>query len=353
MELIEVGYKSYNDLLNDLSPGGNLYKVQDVYIYRGQAEDWPLLPLIFREENKSIIKMYTASKNFELEQEAAYRYAEFNLLKQFYKNANETGLNLPNSPFASHDYVLRFSPKDFIDTQEKVWLPKELADIAALAQHYGVITRLIDWSFDINVALYFAAEKAIKDSLRTKSIDIKKYLVIWLLPNVNLEAYKTIFLNENFPLKFIVPNYFNNPNICAQKGVLTYWETPSTFLDTKVCCETLDRLLCNASESDSDYKKIKMYKIKIPRFESLKIIKYLSINHYNAATLFPGYYGAAKKIEEDRMIEQAEPIFKKYFEETELIHTAAHNTINNIGPSTEKMSKSDIDKIKGAKNQEY
>lgn len=37
-----------------------------------------------------------------------------------------------------------------------IWLSEDLYEIAGLAQHYGLPTRLLDWSQDIYVSLYFA-----------------------------------------------------------------------------------------------------------------------------------------------------------------------------------------------------
>ena len=63
-------------------------------------------------------------------------------------------------------------------------------------------------------------------------------------------------------------------------------------------------------------------KIKIPISESLTILKHVSSLGYNAATMFPGYYGAKQKIDEDIMIKYAEPIFEKEFAKKYSIPTA-------------------------------
>ena len=44
-----------------------------------------------------------------------------------------------------------------------MWLPEDLYDITALAQHYGLPTRLLDWSFEINIAIFFAISELIKE----------------------------------------------------------------------------------------------------------------------------------------------------------------------------------------------
>ncbi len=313
MIIDEDYFNSYDEFLNALKPNGKLNKVISIYVFRGQAEDWPLIPTSLRLENKEILSKYTVEQ-FKQNKDFAFRYAEYYLLREFYKNANSSGIKLPASPFPEYDYIMEHNPANFILTANKKWLPKELAEVAALAQHYGVMTRLLDWSFDINVALYFAAEGAVNQAVKTNIIKGDN-LIIWMLASANLESIYSLNKPKAPPIRFVIPSYYDNPNICAQKGVLTYWETPmetkENFWQTDVSVEPLDKLL-----NDFDYlgygdKQAVMYKLHIPSSESLTILKHLSSNNYNAATIFPGYYGAAKKIEEDRMILEAEKIFNQ------------------------------------------
>lgn len=355
MKVEELEFNSYSDLLDTLKPGGSLYNVQDFYVYRGQAEDWPLIPTVLRKENKHILYSYGFKGNLKENYEFAYRYVELQLLKEFYENANKNGLRLPPVHFNDHDYMVNFSPTNLVKISKTIWLPENLIDIAALAQHYGVLTRLLDWSFDINVALYFAAEKAVRNTLQSTFLDNEKKIIIWMLSTYNLGYEKT--LNENFPLKFVIPNYYDNPNISAQKGLLTYWntdkETSENFLSSKVCLDTLDTLIENTpydpnkNHPSNDYTA--MYKIKLPRYEALTMIKHLTKNNYNAASLFPGYYGAAKKIEEDRMIAEVEEVFENA--------SSAYRspTAARVGddPSQEDLDKSTINTLKETQKQTY
>ena len=44
----------------------------------------------------------------------------------------------------------------------ETWLPEDLYELAGLAQHYGVPTRLLDWSQDIFVSFTNVAQNKIR-----------------------------------------------------------------------------------------------------------------------------------------------------------------------------------------------
>lgn len=304
-----ITYNYYEELLNDLTPNGLIYDIQNSFVYRGQGRDWPLLPSIYR--TPEILKKYTMEDSIKQEYEYAYRYAEYNLLREFLINANKSGLKIPSNPFNYNDYVTNYnSTEKIIELISKEWLPDDLIPIAALAQHYGIPTRLLDWSFDINVALYFASISAIRCVINNKFIQDNETIVIWLL-NSNIYKKST----ETFSLKYIVPNYYENPNISAQRGLLTCWKSLipiGNFSKIKRNDKSLDQLLSvipNIHNTDLT-DNVAMCKITMPQSEALKIFKHLSKNDYNAARLFPGYFGVAQKIEEDRLVFNAEAYFE-------------------------------------------
>ena len=83
-------------------------------IFRGQGAKWPLLPHLGRVETRGSL-----------------RAVETKLLESFKKEAPQFAPNIPNNPWD--------------------WL--------ALAQHHGLPTRLLDWSLDPYVALWFAVRR--------------------------------------------------------------------------------------------------------------------------------------------------------------------------------------------------
>jgi hypothetical protein len=40
---------------------------------------------------------------------------------------------------------------------ESKWIFDDLEELTALAQHYGIPTRMLDWTYDFDTALYFAS----------------------------------------------------------------------------------------------------------------------------------------------------------------------------------------------------
>ena len=316
-------YDNADDFIKAISYKGELYNLFDEhYIFRGHSTDkYELIPSALRG-NLIIdnIKRIESVSDDEREKiaflattELAQVKQEYKLLQDFFRACDTCGLYIP------HIDSLRNSFYPGVDGEilflKNKWIPKEYWELAALAQHHGVKTRLLDWTHDIFVALYFATTGVYYDP--KKKINPIEYFKVQRKgevypPKQNMEIWALnidVVMAEplRMPLHIIQPMYHNNDNLCAQKGMFTFWETisPSVYdnegklnVGHKIDRRTLDVQL------DSYLNKIKaeestfLYQITIPQDIAYSIYSHIEKMGYNASTIFPGYDGVARFLKE-------------------------------------------------------
>lgn len=108
-----------------------------------------------------------------------------------------------------------------------------------------------------------------------------------------------------------MPPYYDNPNLNAQKGVLSYWEIemPSraeenarAYQDFPIDKRPLDELLQTFDLGyQSDHINI-LYRIEIDINECGYMYQVMNDLGINAAKLFPGYDGVRRKMLEDNIM---------------------------------------------------
>lgn len=263
-----------------------------LWVFRGQAlSSWGLHNKLAREIIKN---KYTDNLLSE------YYLAEIDLLEEFISNASSTGLELP---LAQNEY----KNMNYIGLDAKL-------NVSALAQHYGLPTRLLDWTFNPFVALYFALSpfEHLKYS-RTED------MAIWCLNRKAIGAIKLQYsVGER---EYIFSDYYSifhaNKNRTPQQGLFTYI-ADNTFDNelegdtTRSIIAFADRFKIDIEEIDISkvfkyakeegpmsqeghryYTRNMFFKITISRRHFKYLMRKLENRFINHHSLFPDYQGCS------------------------------------------------------------
>lgn len=338
----EFHFNTLEDLLNAISPNGSLYHlIGTKFAFRGHStEEYKLTPSILRGNQLDYIYPFldfTKENYISMEFSSMEFNAEYYILKKFFNLCDVNGLYVPECDQLRAGTVENNDFDRLGDKEE--WLPKDLEELAGLAQHYGISTRLLDWTYDIYVAMYFASMGAIKNLYepkklteaewlqknqrevkgirnirKTKDSEQPKNMEFWVI-DTQFQNYQLAY---KAPLRFTRPRYEGNPNLCAQKGLFSFWsETRNGIIEEYqnpklkrelVNRAPLDELLTEHIDSWLENGKYKeapecLYRITIPQSEALLMYQYIRRIGYDAAKLFPGYWGIVNCMKENNLVE--------------------------------------------------
>lgn len=191
------------------------------FIFRGQKEaHWKLEPSVFRSPIEGNPDSGTDPVNrFRAHVGAGAIDYEVQPFLHFLEGVDRLGLFLEdeNHILLDHFRSERISTDNFFSSFEEFKgklrfpLEKQLRSLA-LAQHFGIPTRLLDWTRNPYVALFFATQ----DILKVKKDEADKRFSVWAIPQILLEVTAKFKF-----LKIVEVPKFQNENIVAQQGVFT------------------------------------------------------------------------------------------------------------------------------------
>jgi hypothetical protein len=299
-------FKSVEEILRFFSINGKYSNVNsEKFVFRGiKNVKYPLIPSALRPENidhiyqlSSLENDYKTDRNLEIWQVSI----EYDIIKQFYEIADKSGLNLPEIPRLRLTMDKHNASAQGLSIED--WIPLDLITIAGLAQHYGLPTRLLDWTYDYKVGLYFAVSGIYNE--KDKDADA-------LLIAINYFYFKLVdSIIAGCPLYFFRPLYYGNPNLAAQKGLFSTWRILHDSLhgiipgkipiDKLVDRRPLDELamdyIIRTKEGPRIFKKDKMiYKFIIPGKLKKDIINQLILDGYTDENMFPGLSGVSMAV---------------------------------------------------------
>mgnify|MGYP003385864684 CR=1 FL=1 len=293
----EFHFDTIEDLLDALAPWKKEISL-DGYIFRGHAqEDWNLVPSALRDPDAFWAQSHLGKPIADQWQWESWQIkSEYQLLREFYRLADLQGIPVPSSKRIRLNMAMEWDHSGAVDMFAKErWLPEDLAEVAALAQHYGIPTRLLDWSFDFYVALYFAISGA-----KNLAGNIK----IWCLNSEYLSFLKTTINKTN--VEFITPHYSVNSNIQGQQGLFTHWLSTSDPVNEHISLMNqgrvllvnrtpLDQLLAQHMNNMNDGTII-FKTFTLPASEAEKGLELLKKMNYGPARIFPGLQGVANQV---------------------------------------------------------
>jgi len=224
------------------------------YIYRGQSNSlWHLTPTLFREDMILELPLSMSGEAKELLNEKL-------ILSKFVEGCDQVGLVIPN---LSHETYLQISDPFY---KFDKWPNNDVMPLLAMAQHHGVPTRLLDWSYSALISLYFAAYSALP--LKKNQDERSGYLGIWQLQPDNIKSSGV----EIVSVHSSATNHIN-----AQRGVFT--------LEDNHWSSELDK---NPDIAHS------LVKYKISHIHIEDVLEQLDNLGINQASIFPTYDGVGR-----------------------------------------------------------
>lgn len=298
-----VRLETTQDFVNAISPSAERFDDGGQWIFRGQSRDWPLLPTAYRQDQMPRMGK-VAWANWTQRNQAR---SEFNLIRDFFMTADRAGLAIPEDSYDIRQLLEKISAD--AEELDKEWPPGRLFSLIALAQHHGVPTRLLGWTYSPWVAAYFAAEEVVRTAWSAlQPVEEARSIVVWAFDLGFADLSKLDSDGDQVEesksgkgfVEVVATPYAGNRNLDAQKGIHLLYrrstpQTPDDAAWRKPLGQALKQVHATVAENYTA-----LYKFRLPASECASLMRLIAKHGATGATVYPGFDGVARAIWERR-----------------------------------------------------
>ena len=221
--------------------------------------------------------------------------SEIDTLQKFFEIAARHGVRLPEDSQLLRSELDSWGGRLFRaePTNPVFWPPSNLLSLIALAQHYGVPTRALDWTWSALTAAYFAVSEA---------VSADDHLVVWIFSYLAemLERIASLTPGKPRPLILFTAPGAENDNLQAQRGLFMAQahriEDKTEPFEARSYDDLFDALVPPSRRLPTAYR------VLVRSSEGPEIRWLLSSAGVTDGSLFPGLWGVAREFKEERLV---------------------------------------------------